>query len=220
MNLNQISFTLFLSGMALAFQALAAPGPTLKDLGDAVATEKANGIEVKIYGEVTATIPGMDKPINLFKTGYGPRKKKLGVVTAPLYVMESFIDNKNALDSNQPLTSLRDSKVKALRLSIVFPLTAGQLRQSFTEGLERNGVLNKPVIKRLVESIKSGLTPRQVATFVSVTKGNVDDVYITLPNDVLHEDSENLGQDFWSIWFGIVKGDVGLEALRPQLIKR
>jgi hypothetical protein len=220
MNLNQISNTLIIAGMALAFQAFGAPGPVLTDVGTAVAVEKANSIDVPIFGEVTMKL-GDDKPIALTKTGYGQRIEKLGVLKAPMYVMESFVDNKNPLDAEKPLESLQKASVKALRLTITFPLTAGQLRQSFSKGLKRNGVnLEKQAIKALLESIKTGLTPRQVATFVSVTKGNVDDVYITMPNEVLHESSEKLGNDFWSIWFGIVKGDDYLTALKPQLIKR
>ena len=175
------------------------------------AAKNINGVGV--HREADIKLPGGTTRVYL--TGAGLRKKKLAVIPVNVYVMASYLDTKEPITRSNPMESIARSRVRAVRMTLTRNVTARQIRESFEDSLDANGIdLEAPPIRKLLDSITF---PVADGTNVDIIATG-DEVLVDVPNHPrVSSTGSGLGVDFWKMWFG-VPVDSQMGTLKQELM--
>jgi hypothetical protein len=171
-----------------------------------------NGITVAIAGR--GTLRG-DRDYPLYLTGAGIRRKKVLIVTVPVYVLASYASDQGVKTSD----GIFRSQAKALRLTLLRDVSADQLRDSFKEAMKVNGVAveNDSFWSQLFARLDSDVSAGEIITFASVTDDEGMDHLIVAGRKTLTAKGVGLGNQFWRMWLGIPVDD-GVAELKRSLV--
>jgi hypothetical protein len=218
-----------LSGIASAIQFT-------PDTNTKIGELTAKKVVAPVYSKGTLTIDETKVPMNL--TGKGVRNKLEIIFPVDLYLMTSYISTDLTTigpqkDKASVMEHIRRSPYKTIQMTIVYPLTADQIKTAFEEALSYNEVpTTAGPIKALLDQIRANTAKEDVITISSHPKTAALDsvtVDMLLHNDdngaklaaprhiVLTAEGEKLSEEFWKVWFAKTDDDK-MEALQDQLI--
>jgi len=217
--MNQVSKRVWL----FQFFAIFAQASVLEFQGTPVSTVYASGYDVKIYGTAKLNL-GEAETRDLFVTGAGIRKKKLGFLYVNVYVAASYIDTPDGISESDPMETIKATRSKAMQLTLVRDLSANQIRSGFEDALDVNGVdLDMPGIKHILNEITFDMNAGSVVSIIAysaqVNGRTVDTILIETPQKNIVASGNDLSYHFWKVWFAIPVDD-GMKALKPQLMKK
>lgn len=197
---------------ALVFAAAPAFGSIAEFSGT---PSKVNGVTV--YPDVKIQTPGDAVPLKLSGAGVG--KQKISFITVNAYVAASYVEDVDVLRAaKSPLEGVRASKVKALRLTMLWNMTSTQCRTAFEEALLRNDVdLASPPVASILNQFDTDMKRGDSALLIGYPKGeSLEQLLIELSSKTIQEAGKDLAFTFWQGWFG--KGDENLPALTAALV--
>jgi hypothetical protein len=158
-----------------------------------------SGITIPVYP--TAKVDGEELKL----TGYGTRAKQIFLgLKANVYVAASY--STQPLESTNPMESVKAAKAKVIQLTFVRNLTSDEIRTSFEEALDKNGVdLNATPIQNIFAQFAFSLKAGQTVTLTGTQNatGSMEKLVIEVPGKTAQEEGKELATDFWRIWLGI-----------------
>lgn len=176
----------------------------------------------------TATInkqDGTPSTIKMDLLGAGLREKSVLVITAKVYVLELFSNNKAAFARNETaLDSLvKNSTSVALKITMKRTVSASKLAVSFREALEANGYEIDAELTNLlglVESSADGVSGKSISMLMTKSADAKTNIYYEDTDGQLKsfQGSEALMKKIGSIWLG-KPADDGLASLKESLLK-
>lgn len=173
----------------------------------------------------TATInkaDGTPSDMKMDLLGAGLRTKSVLIVTAKVYVLELFADNKNFDRNDNAVTSINtNSKTVALKISMLRTVDAATLATSFREALQANNFAIDAELTQLLSIIETSADGTQGKTISMLMKKDGD------KTNIYYEDTKGQLKSFvgtasvmpkiLSIWLG-TPADPGLAKLKKQLL--
>lgn len=179
---------------------------------------KVGQITVPVYREAELTVGDPAVIHHLYLTGAGIRAKRILFSKVNVYTAANYIDNP-PISQDQPLDTLQNTKAKAMYLTALRDLTADQIRSSFEEALDVNGVdLTEPSMADLIAELTFDLPIESNGTIVGYTNYEGDHVLIEAPDREIYKVGPDLSFNFWRVWFGIPV-DEGMARLKEKLVK-
>jgi Chalcone isomerase-like len=157
--------------------------------------------------------------------GAGLRSKTVLVVSAKVYILQLFADNKASFvrDAQNALSSVvTGSKNTALKISMLRTVSASSLAVSFKEALQANGYAIDQELSQvlsIVEKGSDGVQGKDLFMLMQKEAGKVTLSYQDSAGKISkYVGSEQLAQKILSIWLG-KPADDGLSKLKNQLLK-
>jgi len=199
-------------GMLLSLPALAA---LLEFSGTPAKRISASGMEVPVFEKAKVSLDQSEREV--FLTGAGIRTKS--ILKVNVYVAISYVDLPQGLPARDAMEGVRKSKTRAIQLTFLRDVKAKQIRSSFADALEANGVeIETSPVKEVLEALTFDLREKSNLTVVSFEKSPEDEVLLLETAErKMRFTGKNLGFSFWKIWFG-KPADRGLETLREALL--
>lgn len=191
----------------------------VEPVGSPAFTLSGNGIDVPVYRELLLRLGESEEPRRVHLTGAGVRVKKVFLFQEKAYVAASYLGTEGGFGGAEPLGVIRDTEIEVVRITTLRDLSAEQIRTSFEDALDVNGVdLEKPELRRVLDRMNQSLAAGENETVVSLKLPDGSErVYIEYPRAVIDERGEDLGLDIWRCWFGVPL-DEGLAALKEKLL--
>ena len=173
----------------------------------------------------TATVNNQDGTPSALKMdllGAGLRTKSVLVVTAKVYVLQLFADNKNFDRNDNAVASITaNSNLVSLKISMLRTVDAGTLATSFREALEANNFEIDAELTQILSLVETSADGEQGKTISMLMKKDGEKV------NIYYEDTKGQLKSFQgsasimpkilSIWLG-VPADKGLAKLKTQLL--
>ncbi len=171
---------------------------------------------VKVLSDAKAKLPAGEVPLKL--SGAGIRTKTKLLLTFNVYVASSYVTDVQALRrAATPVEGVRQQNVKVLKLDMLRALSAAEIRQSFEEALELNGVnIDAAEIQDIFAQWKSAVKTGDSITMIGFEEAKEDKIVIEVGGKTINSKGKDISFDFWKIWFG--KGDDGITSLQKLLV--
>lgn len=187
--------------------------------GNPVKTITSGTQSVPVYRDGTLRVGGQTFTMHL--TGAGLRKKKLGFVNVDVYVAASYVDLSTGISPADPITSVKASDARVMKLTLTRDLSASQIKTGFEDCLVANGAdLKEPNLKGILDQLTFDM-PKGAEVLISSYRkvsGSKDEfLYIEMPAKDITGGGPELGVTFWRNWFGIPADD-GLKVLKAALV--
>lgn len=158
---------------------------------------------------------------NLVTVGAGVRSKLGGLVK--VYVGELLVNDKskfacggNALDSLKNLNGI------AVRMSMLYSITADDMEKAFNDGFENNDIEETAAIKAFVAAVKAGGKPVSGSKIAFTGEKVGDAEVVTYENPAGKVTSIKGGAGFvravFSLWLGNPGSDSGLKNVRNNFV--
>lgn len=206
---------LFLTLFSIVFFASQASASIVEYAGNPVSVP-ASGQKVLVHPEAKLATP--DGTLALKLSGHGIRTKSILLVKVNVYLAASYVEDPKALNSSDPLAGIQSSKGKILKLTLLRAMSGADIRSSFEESLDYNGVdLNETAIANVFEQFNFSGNAGDTFTLIGYPgSGSLERLVIELPNKTIEEEGKDLSFNFWKVWFGKPL-DSGLETLKKAL---
>lgn len=209
-------------GFFLLVQSFPALSQTanLSFVGSPDSSITASGITVPLYREARVLLPDDPaKGVPVFLTGSGVLVKQVAFFKVNVYLMTSYTDSPHGIDVENPMISIKESKVKAVQLTLLRSVSAGEIRSEFQLALEANGIdLQSPGIRDLISHINFSMQPRDSVTFIGHSPTSFESLYTyTNKNVAFVTEDKDLALNFWSLWFGR-PANAGYADLKRKLV--
>lgn len=178
-------------------------------------------LQVPVHDEVEIQVDG--KPQRLHLTGAGVRKKKVLIFTGDVYVAASYLNKAGGFTKQfgEGLDVIKKAQSRAMILTFLRDVKAGQMRDAFKDALKENGVdMEKPpaAIKELFEKLTFDLPKKSTLSIVSNSSDPAEDVVLFEgPTEKFTLRGPKLAVTLWSMWFG-TPADDGLGDLKSELM--
>jgi hypothetical protein len=181
-----------------------------------------NGVVLNRTATVTAK-DGTPSALKMDLLGAGLRAKTVLFVSAKVYVLELFSDNKGAFARNdQAVSSIAtNSNLVGLRISMLRTVDAGTLATSFREAITANGFAidaEMTSLLNLIETGADGVNGKTISMFMKKDGQNLN-VYYEDTNGQIKSfvGTQSIMTKILSIWLG-KPVDKGLAALKASLL--
>lgn len=183
-------------------------------------TVTASGFKVSIFPEAQVQTGELSRPVKL--SGFGIKRKMIFFTKVNVYVAASYLDDLSQINAEKPLDSVKDAKVRVMRLFLLRNLTGAELQNGMEEALVLNNVdINAVPFQNLFKAFQSDFKAGQVATLLSWNLGNdLEKVVVEVPkfkDRDFSEEAKWMGFDIWKGWFGIPV-DAELKTLQKELL--
>ncbi len=216
--------SLALSLVIFSFNAVAS---VVEPAGPLVTTITSGAIQLPAYKTVNLKLDGSSTAVPLYLTGAGMRVKTF-FFNMDVYAISSYIStNPTAIDPKLDVTKIlgqiRESKMKALEMTMVMNLTDEEIRDAFSKALGLNNInVDVPPLSELLAKINFPFPSKTKVTIVGYTKDDLTDVVrIERPGKpALVAEGRGLSNDFWKVWFADTGEDDNLKNLQKQLINQ
>jgi hypothetical protein len=175
---------------------------------------KTGGVDV--HAEAKLTTPAGAVPVKL--SGSGIRQKTKLFLTFNLYTVASYVSDVQSLRRGAtPVDGLRGQKAKVLNLVMLRGLSATEIRQSFEEALDSNGVdISVPEIQSIFAQWKSAVKTGDTIVITGYPEKDKEVLVIEVGGKTITSSGPELSLNFWKIWFG--KGDANMLELQSALV--
>lgn len=212
---------LILPALALTFTLVAQSAPVVELKGTPGTLQGVN-----VYPE--ATVQTTKGPVELKLTGRGTRTKLGGFVK--VYVASSYVADLEAWrkatgeadvltqpDRASLMSAVEAQPVRVLVLTMLDALSSSQIQKSFGDSLKANGVAaDAPGVKDVLSRFNVNLKKGESVVIATFPDGDKQQLTIEAQGRLEHVTAENLGTNFWKIWFR--KGDNELMTLQKALV--
>jgi hypothetical protein len=159
---------------------------------------------------------------SLITVAAGVRSKLGGLVK--VYVGELLVGDKNKFACKaDALASLANQKAVAVKMTMLYSISADDLEKAFNDGFENNEISETPAIKAFVAAVKAGGRPAS-GTKIAFSGEKLEDgsEVVTYENPAGKATSIKGGAGFvksvFSLWLGNTGSDNGLKNVRDNFV--
>lgn len=177
---------------------------------------------VTLNKTATAAATATKPAVTMDLLGAGLRTKSVLIVTAKVYVLELFADNKNFERNDNAVKSISaNSNSVALKMSMLRTVSAATLSTSFREALDANGFeidTELTALLALVEQSADGVQGKSISMLMTKDGAQTHISYEDTNGGVkTFTGSASVMSKILSIWLG-TPADSGLAKLKTQLL--
>ena len=159
---------------------------------------------------------------DVITVGAGVRSKLGGLVK--VYVGELLVGDKNKYAcKGDALASLANQKAIAVKMTMLYSITADDLEKAFADGFENNNITETPAIKAFVAAVKAGGKPT-AGSKIAFSGEKLEDgsEVVTYENPAGKATSIKGTSGFvkaiFSLWLGNPGSDSGLKNVRDNFV--
>lgn len=165
-------------------------------------TENISGVNISVYPE--AKIKQLDGSMVTAKlSGSGIRKVNVVFVSVNVYHIASYVMYPEKLKLPNAMEGIQASPTRLLKLTLLRNLSGQEIRTSFEQALEHNGVdITHASFVKMMEQIEGTSTsPGQTVLFGATPGKSEERIFVELPNKKFEDETKGLSTDMWKIWF-------------------